>query len=1600
MSQTSITVTPLRAYPDSTVTVNGVTVASGAPCDPVSLGVGDNIISIMVTAADGVNRKTYTVKVVRLPGSFVFNSAADVPLTVSDWVAEGDMGTIALGFAPVPGTQLTVVKNTGPNPTRGTFGNLAQGQWVNLAYNGITYVFLVDYYGGTGNDLVLRWANNRLLMWGFGAGANWASSRVPMPVEMSGVFAGRQLVSSVTGGSHFITLCSDGTLVTWGNNSFGQLGNNSTTESSVPTVVDQAGVLADRKVVAVAAGSGHSLALCADGTLAAWGSNAYGQLGNNSLVNSSVPVLVDRTGVLAGRTIIAIAAGENHSLALCTDGTLATWGYNNRGQLGDNSTNNCNLPVAVIQSGALAGKTVTTISAGGNNCLVLCADGTLVAWGMNGTGQLGRGSGPNSSVPVAVTQTGVLAGKPVIAIAVGSLHSLALCSDGTVAAWGYNYYGALGINSTISSYVPAMVIQNGVLAGKPVVAIAAGSDDHSLAVCADGTLATWGYNNYGQLGDNSTTQRNVPVLASTGMLEAGERFAAVCGGSAFSLGTVAMPPPPLVTTTAATNVTDTTAMLNGSVNASGTSTTVSFEYGATTAYGATAVASPTTLAGTTVTTVGAAISGLAPGNTWHFRVVATRTSCVVKGDDMTFTTGTQTVLSSLACSSGSLTPAFNGNVTTYMLSMPDSTPSLTVTPVAVSPTAVITVNGTAVASGSASGAVALTVGENTVAVEVNSADGLHRRTYNLKVTRLPQSFTFNSVTDVPLRVSDLVAAGSTVSYGLNFAPMPGTVLMMVNNTGSNAIRGAFDNLAQGQRVQMTYAGITYHFIANYDGGNGNDLVLQWADARLLSWGGNSYGQLGNNSTANSSVPQPVDMTGALANKTVVAIVSGDSHSLALCLDGTLAAWGNNSSGQLGNGSTIPSGVPVAIDQSGALAGRRVVAISTRSTHNLALCADGTVAAWGWNTYGQLGNGTSDNSRVPVMVNTSGVLAGRKVIAIAAGGNFSLFLCADGSLAACGNSTQLGNNSTTSSNVPVLVDRSGVLAGRTVTSIAAGSLHGLVLCADGTLVAWGDGSNGQLGTTSSGSKLPVRVDQLGALLLSTVTAIACGTNHNLALCDDGAITAWGSNSNGQLGNLSISNSSTPVIINPVGLLAGRSLVAATGGGAHSLAFGPDGMVAGWGSNSAGQLGNGTTTTSTVPVWVNGNALYGGERAMAASAGGSHSLLMAAMALPSVTTLPATAITTAGATLNCEINANGNATTVAFEYGATSEYGNTLAGSPASVSGGTTTAVSLSLGGFAPGTVCHFRVVATNRVGIVRSADQLLVTPSDNARLASISLSAGSLTPAFDPSAMAYLTTVPHAIGGMRVISVTEHPGAVVRINGVVVTSGTASDEIALAVGDTAITVEVTAEDGVTMRDYAISVTRLPMEFVFQSATEVPLTCGGLDARGLAIQLELDHAPVPGTVLMAVNNTGGDPIRGNFADLEQGRHVTLDYRGVHYDFAANYAGGTGNDLVLELLAIRPYDVDLDGIEDLIEYAFGTDPLTNRPNPPPQPSLAGGRMEVRFTEPEGGTLIYGAEWSPDLAPGNWTDVPDSGTGAEHVFSVPAGESRGFLRLKVTQP
>jgi alpha-tubulin suppressor-like RCC1 family protein len=240
----------------------------------------------------------------------------------------------------------------------------------------------------------------------------------------------------------------------------------------------------------------------------AWGRNDFRQLGTGSNAPDRHPIPVEVVGL---QGVKAIAAGCWHSMALLEDGTVWTWGHNGQGQLGNGTTVEIFNPVMVSNL-----KGVTAIAAGIRHCLALLDDGTVWAWGNNNVGQLGDGTNTARSTPVRVMNIANV--KAISAGHTGEADQsfcMALLNDGTVWAWGYNDSGQLGDGTYNTSNKPTEVSN---LAGTAVKAIAAGGW-HAVALLQDGSIWTWGRNQYGQLGDGTNTNRNRPgkVVNVTGI---------------------------------------------------------------------------------------------------------------------------------------------------------------------------------------------------------------------------------------------------------------------------------------------------------------------------------------------------------------------------------------------------------------------------------------------------------------------------------------------------------------------------------------------------------------------------------------------------------------------------------------------------------------------------------------------------------------------------------------------------------------------------------------------------------------------------------------------------------------------------------------------------------------------------------------------------------------------------------------------------------------------------------------------------------------------------------------------------------------------------
>ncbi len=319
---------------------------------------------------------------------------------------------------------------------------------------------------------------------------------------------------------------------------------------------------------------------------------------------------------------------------------------------------------------------------------------------------------------------------------------------------------------------------------------------------------------------------------------------------------------------------------------------------------------------------------------------------------------------------------------------------------------------------------------------------------------------------------------------------------------------------------------------------------------------------------------------------------GGAHSVALdtANGGNVWTWGLNSAGQLGDGTLVLKTSPVQVLTSvGGPALTGITAIAAGGKHTLALAADGTVWAWGYNATGQLGDGTVTNSTTPKQVPS---LTG--VTAIAAGGDFSLALKSDGTVLAWGNNGkgQLGNNTFGASRVPVQVLMHATGTPPTLTgiiAIAAGGSHALALKDDGTVYAWGYNEFGQLGDgTIISSSTAVAVDGTGPADTDNkvVTAISAGLDHSVAIVD-GNVYTWGYNYYGQLGDGAELASYLPVkelqqvVTDQVergreATLA-HDVVEIVATGHYCIARDSAGKIWTWGRNTHGELGDGTTVS---------------------------------------------------------------------------------------------------------------------------------------------------------------------------------------------------------------------------------------------------------------------------------------------------------------------------------------------------------------------------------------------------------------------------------------
>ncbi|GAA5129108.1 hypothetical protein GCM10023212_36650 [Luteolibacter yonseiensis] len=649
-------------------------------------------------------------------------------------------------------------------------------------------------------------------------------------------------------------------------NSYGQLGNG--TQALQPAPVQVTGLT---NVVSIACGSSHSLALKSDGTVWTWGWNSAGQLGDNTLTNRKTPVQVSGlTGV------VSLSAGYSHSMALKSDGTVWVWGENNFSQLGDGGTTNRKTP---LQVSGLTG--VVSVACGAYHSLAAKSDGTVRSWGRNNYGQLGDGSTTTRTTPV--TATGL---SGVIKLAAGDNHVLALKSDGTVRAWGYNNRGQIGDASNTNR--PTSV-QVGGLTG--IVSVACGGS-HSMALKSDGTGWGWGMNTNGELGLGDTSGSTTPVQI-TGITGA----TMVAGGANFSQ---AMFPDGVVRT------------WGYNYNNQLGNPAVRYRTEPLQIYALTDVVSASSgmfhavvaKSDGTAWAWGSNSSGLLGDGTVTTRMAPVQVSGL---------TGVQSVSTkeyhSLAVKSDGTVQAWGDN---YYGQLGDGTVITRRTPVAVS---------------GLTGVLSVACGSfHSLAVK---SDGTVWGWGNNTSGELGDGSMTSKQTPV---ITSGLSGVKSVACGRSFS-------LALKSDGTVWNWGAG---LSGTPVQV--GGLTG--VVEIACGFYHSLALK-SDGTVWAWGENTRGQLGDGSGINQA--SPVQVSGLSG---VVSIAGSERGSRASKSDGTIWAWGANEVGQAGDGTTDWEKY-TPVQTTGPAGG--IWTVVDGGLTSFALKEDGSLFAWGYGTEGQLAN---------------------------------------------------------------------------------------------------------------------------------------------------------------------------------------------------------------------------------------------------------------------------------------------------------------------------------------------------------------------------------------------------------------------------------------------------------------------------------------------------------------------------------------------------------------------------------------------------------------------------------------------------------------------
>ena len=1075
-------------------------------------------------------------------------------------------------------------------------------------------------------------------LWSWGSSSYGRNTHLVDNLTPTQIGNGLNWVDIFAGTNSSLGVKSDKSVWVWGSNQSGLLGLNQEAFKKVPVRVTSN--VGWREVSQY---ESTTFGIKLDGTLWAWGEKGPQRFVNN---NSNIPVQIGTA--TNWKSIVSLVSSM---AALKTDGTLWTWGENNLGTLG-NGTGNSNYTITQVGTDNNWDKIFGTLT----NVLAIKANGSLWAWGSN------FGNSINSTNNAVLSPTQIGTDLNWKSIGGGPGFTIGLKTDGTLWSWGENYAGFLGINSS-NNLVYTSPQRIGNLSNWTAIAT---SYTGTIALNSSGLLLAWGRNNYGNLGfdPSNISQLNLPTqIASLSNIKSifssqTHSGAIKTDGSLYTWGKNEYG-----------NLGDGTTANNYSGVRVGTGTDWDKIFMGT---------SPSTFAIKTDGSLwawgnnfngqlGIGEFGYTPTPTQLFAAENIPKSKIFTGGNSNFEIKANGTLWAWGNNSSGQLGVGHKNNQSYPIQVGSSTDWKYVVTANSTYTLALKNDGSLWGWGKNGTNGYLGIGnpsieEYLVPTRIGSSSDWEiisaGTDHNLAIKSNGSLWAWgnnllgvlgdgtSTVRTAPVQLgSDLdwkfISAGKFSSYAIK---SNGKLF----SWGANSYGQLGDGTSISKNVP-TVVGTSSDWL-NVDAGTGNVLAIK-SNGSLWGWGLNNSGQLGNSTLTNVNQPQQIgtslDWISTISSKTlpftiakktngtlwstglnvvgalglgnledkntftqignssnwndfavgsghVIAndnnnllyawggnqvigkvmnnpikqvgtlsnwnnIISGNSYSATIKSDGTLWMWGYNSHGNLGDGTRINKDVPIQIGTSS-----NWKSIAPGNYHTMGLKTDGSIWSWGSNTFGQLGDGTTTNQLTPIQVGSS--LDWKSIFC---GDSQTFAIKNDGSLWAWGlnSNGRLGDGTNSNRTTPVRIGTSNDWK-----EIAIGLGYTIALKINGTLWAWGDNSFGQLGDGTTVSKsVPT---QIGSS--SNWKTIHTGNNHSAGLQNDGTIWFWGNNFNGQLGNSTTTNSTIPIKIGTENDWFKLAL-----GDSHTIALKNDKTMWSWGSNANGQLGDGTVISRTVP-----------------------------------------------------------------------------------------------------------------------------------------------------------------------------------------------------------------------------------------------------------------------------------------------------------------------------------------------------------------------------------------------------------------------------------